>query len=480
MHHIDVGRFESQPAELLVELQGNDFREAVGRVDALGDQHDLVADAPLADPASQQHRAFPPVDVRRVEDVAAAHEVVVEHRRGMRHGVLIVDAHDQSREGFVEMQDTPVGRGRAGVPREGPVGRRQATERLGLLLVVDESDRGAPGVLRLEIAERVVPGHRRRLGLLRAREDGASAGVRLVHVAREVRGNVDDLLVLPLPPDDDPAGHGAAAGRHVGSGQEDVAPAAEDAHDILLGHANAGGDRRHDAAVELQGADRPAVDTGLGMQPAGAGHGHGIGEGPARGGARDEPRDGGRVAADVEDAAAAERVLPEAGFGREARVEGEGGLHDGHIADDLVAEKLHQARRLGMAAVHEGLHEEDPILGRGVQHRLRQVGVDRGRLLDQHMLAGLGGLDGPFGVHRMRRGDVDRLHLGIGQQGFVAAMRADPAPFGGKGVRLRLRPRAHRDQPPRLRPGHAVGKGIGNRSRTQNTPANLFGHKLHP
>ena len=46
--------------------------------------------------------------------------------------------------------------------------------------------------------------------------------------------------------------------------------------------------------------------------------------------------------------------------------------------------------------------------------------VSAKRLLAQHMLAGFGRLDRPFGVAGMRRRDVDRVDSRIGEQGIVA------------------------------------------------------------
>ena len=61
---------------------------------------------------------------------------------------------------------------------------------------------------------------------------------------------------------------------------------------------------------------------------------------------------------------------------------------------------------------------------RGLDDR-HGLGVVHGeRLLAEDVLAGFGGFDGPLGVHRMRRGDVDRLHVRVGEQRFVAAVAA--------------------------------------------------------
>ena len=94
----------------------------------------------------------------------------------------------------------------------------------------------------------------------------------------------------------------------------------------------------------------------------------GIGEGLALRRAGDEARDRRGVAADVEDAAAAELVFEEAAFGMEPAVKTERRLDDADLADGAAADQLDELRGLRMAAVHERFHEEDAVLARGLGH----------------------------------------------------------------------------------------------------------------
>jgi hypothetical protein len=80
--------------------------------------------------------------------------------------------------------------------------------------------------------------------------------------------------------------------------------------------------------------------------------------------------------------------------------------------------------RLRVAAIHEGFAYERARLAGGMKHRFGFKGGQPHRLLDQHMLAGFRCLDRPFGMARMRGRDVDRVHLSVGQQRFVAVMDA--------------------------------------------------------
>ena len=87
------------------------------------------------------------------------------------------------------------------------------------------------------------------------------------------------------------------------------------------------------------------------------------------------------------------------------------------------------------------------------------------RLLHQHVLARLGGLDRPFGVMRMRGGDIDRLDLGVGEEA-LGRQRRD----AGKVLRQRRLPRiagAERHQPAVPRPRDPRGEGPGDRARTR-------------
>jgi hypothetical protein len=75
-----------------------------------------------------------------------------------------------------------------------------------------------------------------------------------------------------------------------------------------------------------------------------------------------------------------------------------------------------------VTAHHEGLGDQ---LARAVARRyqlLGLLGVERDRLLAQHMLAGLGRLDRPRHVQVVGQRVVDRLDLAVGQQLFIRAV----------------------------------------------------------
>ena len=60
------------------------------------------------------------------------------------------------------------------------------------------------------------------------------------------------------------------------------------------------------------------------------------------------------------------------------------------------------------------------------------VGVQREGLLDEHVLAGLERQQGVGGVHRMGRGDVDDVDVGIGDEVLVRAVGAGDVEVGGE------------------------------------------------
>ena len=135
----------------------------------------------------------------------------------------------------------------------------------------------------------------------------------------------------------------------------------------------------------------------------------------------DQPRHRNGIAADVENAAAGEIVGIEPVLRHEARHgEAEARLDHPHFADRAGFDQLDQLRRLRMQPVHEGFAEKGAGLARRMDHRVGLEGGQPHRLFAKHMLAGLRRLDRPFGVARMRRRNVDRVDVRIGEQRLIA------------------------------------------------------------
>ena len=156
---------------------------------------------------------------------------------------------------------------------------------------------------------------------------------------------------------------------------------------------------------------------------------------PGRLGAEDEARGQDRVAADVVERAAARRLVADV-VGVEQAI-GEKGLDRAHFADRARARDLARTPPLRMMAHHERLGDE--LAGpraRGDQ-RLRLVGVERDRLLAQHVLAGLHRADRPRDVQLVGQRIVDRLDRRIGQQLLIGAIGAGDAERLGRRLRFR-------------------------------------------
>src|SRR5262249_37670104 len=137
------------------------------------------------------------------------------------------------------------------------------------------------------------------------------------------------------------------------------------------------------------------------------------------------PADGvDRVAADVEQAAAAQGGL-EADVGRVGRPqqEGEGAGDALHPAERAAVEELARPGGARVVRPHEAVHQAD-ALGPAVVHQVAGLGGGRGqRLLTQDVPAAVGGAAGPLGVERVGERDVHRVHGGVVEQGVVTAVR---------------------------------------------------------
>ena len=137
---------------------------------------------------------------------------------------------------------------------------------------------------------------------------------------------------------------------------------------------------------------------------------------------RDEPRHGDAIAADIQNAAAAEFGAEETAQWIKWAAKAKGGPDEFDLAHDLFADQLGQPHRLRVAAVHKPFHQKHAVTAGGVDDRLRFVVVHGERLLAKNVFAGFGCPDRPFGMHRVRRGNVNGLHSGIGQHRLVATV----------------------------------------------------------
>ena len=131
---------------------------------------------------------------------------------------------------------------------------------------------------------------------------------------------------------------------------------------------------------------------------------------PRRPLARRQAHQAHRIAAGIEQRAAAERRA-EADIGRIVEVHPEARADQPHLADRALREPLAQGRHVRLGHVRIALAQDHLVAARGVEHRLGLGRRHGDRLLAQHVLAGLGGADRPFGVHAVGQRDVDRIDV---------------------------------------------------------------------
>ena len=337
---------------------------------------------------------------------------------------------------------------------------------------VAQADLCAPAVQRPHVAQRVRPGHGGG-GRLAALDVGRHR-VRFDAVEPLVGLDDDLLLLLALALQQDGA-YAALAGRYPGPRQDDAALQAVDAGRVVLADTHAGGHLRDDAARELQHGRRPLVHVRL-PDLAAALHFDGVQEVLPGRGARDQARERDGIAAHVQNATAAERVVHQAALGVRAGLEAEGRLDGADAPDRPLAHQLRHPPRGRMAAVHERLHQEHVVLARRVHDGHRLGVVDGQRLLAQDVLAGLGRLDGPLGVHRVGGGDVDGLHLRVRQQGLVSGVAAGDGELVGERVGRLLPAAAHGVQHAAFRVEHSLCEVVGDGARSDDAPAQTLGH----
>ena len=158
-----------------------------------------------------------------------------------------------------------------------------------------------------------------------------------------------------------------------------------------------------------------------------------------------------------------------------------------HLAELARLEQLARAAHGRHEAVVERAHVHHAGLGHGVEHLARLRGVERQRLLADHVLAGARGRDHRLGVKVVREQVLEHLHLGVGHHLPPVRHVAGDAEALGELAALRLVAAGHRHEPRRDR-GRArhvtqrdQGVGVGpahERVAEQPYARRLHTHKL--
>ena len=88
-----------------------------------------------------------------------------------------------------------------------------------------------------------------------------------------------------------------------------------------------------------------------------------------------------------------------------------------------------------MAAIHEGLHEKDPVAAGGFQDHPGIGRIESRGFFTQNVFARLSGCDGVFRMHGVRRRDIDNIHVRIREEAVVAGIGPDSSMGRGKSFR---------------------------------------------
>ena len=245
---------------------------------------------------------------------------------------------------------------------------------------------------------------------------------------------------------------------------------ADDLELVAVGEAQAGVEMRDDVVREAHRADEHDVDA------VAADHllrGH-----PERF-AGQQPRGADAIATNVHQRASVQAGgKPDVSVARDR--EAERRADHPKPPDRARSDQLLKALRLWVVAVHERLHQQQPLALREVEHACHLVRIAAQRLLAEDVPAGSQCALGPLDVHRVGERDVDRLDLRIGEQRLVGAVRAlDPALVG---VRTRPLSVAARDRADGRRVGlrAADDELVVDPSRGQDSPLHRHGAGLQP
>ena len=151
------------------------------------------------------------------------------------------------------------------------------------------------------------------------------------------------------------------------------------------------------------------------------------------GGAGDEARKGDGVHAAVVNAAAAQR-FNQADVAGVVDDEGHAGVNVAQGADLTRCDDFPEAAALGMVHEDKSLKQQYVGLAARLDHLSALGRGDSEGFFAKDVLAGLGGLDGPFGVQRIGQRDIDRVDVRVVEQGLVTAQRHGNVVVAGKGI----------------------------------------------
>lgn len=236
------------------------------------------------------------------------------------------------------------------------------------------------------------------------------------------------------------------------------------------------------ALVQRRGADRQraaAVLHGQADFGIDAGGAHARHRRQRRGRAQQIEGKGHRVDAQVQQGAARQGQ----GIDAMRRFPGQllhvGGMHRGDTADGAIGDQLADARHVREEARPHRLHHHALVDGGQSHHAAGLGGVHGEGLFQQHMLAGHQRRARLRRVEGVGRGDVDHIHLGVGQQLGVRAIGLGHAQPGGQCACAFAASRTHRGdvQPRQL---DIRGELLGDPAGGQDSPLQMLAQARRP
>jgi hypothetical protein len=158
----------------------------------------------------------------------------------------------------------------------------------------------------------------------------------------------------------------------------------------------------------------------------------------------------------------------------ERALQAEVGVDGAHPADRAVLDELGDLADGRVEAHPHRLHEEDVPGARGLHQLGRRRQVQRDRLLHQDGLALLDALQRRVQMLRVWRGNVDDVHLGVGGELGVRAVRPGEAEPLGERAGVRGGPRADRGELGAGYERQVLGELCGDPAGADDAPAHLL------
>src|SRR2546421_3670005 len=158
------------------------------------------------------------------------------------------------------------------------------------------------------------------------------------------------------------------------------------------------------------------------------------------------------------------------------RLEAEGDLDHTHLTNHTRTDQFQEFRCLRMATIHIRFHQEDTMALRRLDDGQGLGMIERNGLLTEHMFSRLSGFDSPFSMERMRKSQIDCLHVLVSQHIFVTAVAMRNMPLLTKCIGGSLGTAPNGNERSGLRLLRPIGKDASNPSCPKDAPGKCSTH----